>query len=102
LSQILSEILSEIFVGNLSQMLSELLSQILFPKTFAARCSYNTNLGKPVQNFGHDLEHDLGEVEQNFEQHFGHNVGQTRFLIVKLTMSKMLSELWPTFAQLLF
>ena len=54
-----------------------------------------------MQIFGHDLGHDLGKAQQNFEQHFGHDVGKTRFLIVELTMSEMLSEFLPTFAQFL-
>ena len=108
LSQILSEYLSRILSGILSEILSQILSELLFqilsPKTFAAAvrcCSYNKNFGKPVQIFGHDLGHDLGKAQQNFEQHFGHDVGKTRFLIVELTMSEMLSEFLPTFAQFL-
>ena len=54
-----------------------------------------------MQIFGHDLGHDLGKVEQNLEQDFRHDVGKTRFLIVELTMSEMLSEFLPTFAQFL-
>ena len=54
-----------------------------------------------MQIFGHDLGHDLGKAKQNFEQDFRHDVGKTRFLIVELTMSEMLSEFLPTFAQFL-
>ena len=84
----------------LSQILFECLSQILSPKTFAAAAALRLKkLGKPVQNFGHNFGHNVGKPRQNFGQHFGHNVGKTRFLIVNLTMSEMLSEFLPTFAQ---
>ena len=71
-------------------------------KTFAAaRCCYKKILGKPLQNFEQYFGHYLGEARQDFGQHFGHVFGKTRFLIVELTMSEMLSEFLPTFAQFL-
>ena len=71
-------------------------------KTFAAaRCCYKKILGKPLQNFEQYFGHDLGKARQDFGQHFGHVFGKTRFLIVELKMSEMLSEFLPTFAQFL-